>query len=222
MLIRADARGMTYAPDPSSILAALADAKRRGLNPVAIVIDTVFRSFGAGNVNASPDMNVYLACVAVLTDQGYAVALVHHEIKSGGTPAGSVSLIGGADTIVHVWRESRDQASVASGRSRWPRTTPRPNRAPSPWRSVPIGLDPDGRPASSCVIRDAGAAPDATARRSGAGRPPRTATAAILADLIYHELCNLLAGPATRAKTSPSTPNHRQFVPSAERDCGEQ
>ena len=48
------------------------EAKARRLNPVAIIIDTVFRCFGEGNVNASPDMNVYLAAIAMLTDQGYA------------------------------------------------------------------------------------------------------------------------------------------------------
>jgi hypothetical protein len=84
----------------------LAQAKARRLNPVAIIIDTVFRSFDEGNVNASPDMNVYLAAIAMLTDQRCAVALVHHEIKSGDTPARSVSLIDGADTIVKAWRET--------------------------------------------------------------------------------------------------------------------
>ncbi len=75
----------------------------------------MFRSFGAGNVNASPDMNMYLTSVAALTDQGYAVALVHHEIKAGGTPAGSVSLLGGSDTIIHIWRDEDD----AKGRRFW-------------------------------------------------------------------------------------------------------
>jgi hypothetical protein len=191
MLIRADARGMTYAPDPSSIIEALEDAKRRGLDPVGIVIDTVFRSFGDGNVNASPDMNVYLACVAVLTDGGYAVALVHHEIKSGGTPAGSVSLTGGADTVVHVWRETGErrlwQVEMAKDDAE---TEPRAFTL----AVVQIGLDPDGRPASSCVVSDGGAAPEAAARKRG--RPPSdNSDAAILADLIYRELCNLLANP---------------------------
>ena len=194
MLIRADARGMTYAPDPSSVLAALEEAKQRGLVPVAIIIDTVFRSFGAGNVNASPDMNVYLASIAVLTDQGYAVALVHHEIKSGGTPAGSVSLIGGADTIVHVWRESE-----TSNRRFWQVEMAKDDAETEPrafaLEVVPIGLDPDGRPASSCVIHDAGAAPDA-ATKNKRGRPPsENSDAAILANLIFDELCALLADP---------------------------
>jgi hypothetical protein len=192
MLIRADERGMTYAPDPSSILAALADAKQRGLDPVGIVIDTVFRSFGVGNVNASPDMNVYLACVALLTDQGYAVALVHHEIKSGGTPAGSVSLIGGADNIVHVWREDE-----TSQNRFWQVEMAKDDAETSPrafaLEVIQIGLDPDGRPASSCVIRDGGAAPEGTGKKKR-GRPAsENSDGAVMASLIHTELCNLLA-----------------------------
>jgi hypothetical protein len=192
-LIRADGNGHTYAPDPSSILTALADAKVHDLNPVAIVIDTVFRSFGVGNVNASPDMNVYLSCVAALTDTGYAVALIHHEIKSGGTPAGSVSLIGGSDNIIHVWRENE-----TSHRRFWQVEMAKDDAATEPraftLEVVPIGLDPDGRPASSCVVCDAGSAPEAATKKRG--RPPSSnSDAAIMADLIYTELCNLLACP---------------------------
>ena len=192
MLIRADARGLTFAPDPSSILTALADAKQQGQEPVAIVIDTVFRSFGAGNVNASPDMNVYLASLASLTDAGYAVALVHHEIKSGGTPAGSVSLIGGSDNIIHLWRENQ-----TSERRFWQVEMAKDDAETEPraftLKVVPIGLDPDGRPAASCIIYDAGAAPEATLKKKR-GRPPtEDSDEAILADLTYRELCNLLA-----------------------------
>jgi AAA domain len=189
-LIRAAERGLTFAPDPSSILQALATAKQKGLKPVAIFIDTVFRSVGAGNVNASPDMNAYLDAVGTLTDQGYAVGLVHHEIKSGGTPAGSVSLIGGSDDIIHVWRESD------TSEQRFWQVEMAKDDAETPPRAftlagIPIGLDPDGRPASSCVIRDAGAAPDAGKKKRG--RPPGQSAEATLADLIYRELVNLLA-----------------------------
>jgi hypothetical protein len=213
-VIRMDANGMHFAPDPSAILAALDDAKQRGMKPVAIVIDTVFRSFGEGNVNASPDMNVYLAAVAVLTDQGYAVALVHHEIKSGGTPAGSVSLIGGADTIIHVWR--KDETS-----DRWPRTTPRPRPAPSPWkwsRSAWTRMGDPPRPASSMT-----GAPRPTlrpgrneddSRPRPAPKPPSRGSSTSSYATCWRT--------RVRARTSLSTPMHRQSGPSAGPDCGGQ
>src|SRR5262249_4527723 len=130
---------------------------------------TVFRSFGAGNVNLSPDMNVYLAAIATLTDEGYAVALVHHEIKAGGTPAGSVSLIGGADNIIHVWRKD-DDGAVRYWQVEMAKDDAETEPRAFALEVVPIGNDPDGRPASSCVIRDEGAAPDAKNKKRG--RPP--------------------------------------------------
>jgi hypothetical protein len=192
-LIQADGHGFAFAPNPSSILDALAEAKQRGLTPVAIFIDTVFRSIGAGNVNASPDMNAYLAAIATLTDQRFAVGLVHHEVKSGGTPAGSVTLIGGSDDIIHVWRQSEEsdqrfwQVEMAKDDAE---TLPRAFTL----KRVSIGLDPDGRPASSCVISDAGSAPDAKRKR---GRPAGTNEVAVNAELVYQALINLLADPAT-------------------------
>jgi hypothetical protein len=194
MLIRADARSQTYAPDPSAIRAALDDAKAHGFTPVAIIIDTVFRAFGVGNVNASADMNVFLACIATLTDQGYAAPLVHHETKSGATPAGSVALTAGADTIVHVWRENEE-----SGRHFWKVEMAKDDAETQPraftLEVVSLGRDADGRPATSCVVIDAGAAPDAAAPRKR-GRPPSgTSEAAIFAGAVYQQICELLADP---------------------------
>ena len=142
MLIRADERGLNYTPiRPRS--SPRWPMRSVTVSSVAIVIDTVSRSFGAGNVNASPDMNIYLASIAVITDAGAAVALVHHEIKSGGTPAGSVSLIGGTDTIIHVWRDdngarfwqvelAKDDAETEPAPSSWTSSRwPGPGRAGS-------------------------------------------------------------------------------------------
>jgi hypothetical protein len=194
-LIQVDARGLHFAPNLTDIVAALADAKNRSLDPVVIVIDTVFRSFGAGNVNASPDMNVYLAAIAELTDQAYAVALVHHEIKSGGTPAGSVTLLGGSDDIIHVWRDTED-----SERRFWQVEDAKDDAETAPRAFtldvVPIGLDLNGRPATSCIVTDAGLSPEAAKGGRKRGRPPsENSDAAIFAGLVYQEICNLLADP---------------------------
>ena len=209
-LIQIDEGGLHYAPDASSILRALDDAKKRGMRPVAIAIDTVFRSFGHGNVNASPDMNVYLACIAELTDLGYAVVLVHHEIKSGGTPAGSVSLIGGSDNIIRTWRETE-----TSEKRFWQLEMAKddPETAPRAFtlEVIPLGVDLDGQPASSCVVHDGGASPDTPAKNKR-GRPPsENSSAAILAELIHRELCNLLADPreGQEVRIDPQAPTFR-------------
>ena len=211
---------MHYAPDASSIVVALKGAKAKGLNPVAIVIDTVFRSFGAGNVNNSPDMNVYLAAIAELTDAGYAVAPVHHEIKSGGTPAGSVSLIGGADTLIHVWRDEEDETKRA-----WNVEMAKDDAETEPrgftLKVVDVGLDPDGVEASSCVVVDGGVSPEETVKKKKRGRRAdgREASEAITAKLIYDKLCDMLADP-TGGRMYHFPPRiNRLFVPSAERDC---
>ncbi len=155
MLICADARGLTYAPDPSSIIAALEDARRRGRQPVGITIDTVFRSFGAGNVKAAADTSTDLQAVTMLADHGCALLLVHHKIKSGGTRAGSITMTGGADTIVHVWRE-RDERE----RRLWQVEMAKDDAETGPrsfvLETTAMGTDPEGRPATSCVVQDGG------------------------------------------------------------------
>jgi hypothetical protein len=108
-------------------------------------------------------MNVYLAAVSAIIDQGIALALVHHETKSGGTPAGSVSLIGGADTVVMTQRNGDSNTwQIEMAKDDAP-TKPRSFRLDP----VDVGLDTDGRPATSCIVRDAGPAPKAA---RGAGK----------------------------------------------------
>jgi hypothetical protein len=147
-LICADSMGRVFAPNPDAILAALADLKARGVTPVAIIIDTVFRSFGSGNVNASDHMNAYLATLSQIADRGIAVAAVHHEIKSGGTPAGSVSLIAGSDSVIHVWRDEATRY--------WQIEYAKDDAETDPHsfdlEVIDLGVDPEGQPASSCVV----------------------------------------------------------------------
>lgn len=155
-LIAADQSGRLFAPNPQAILDALAACKARGIAPVAVFVDTVFRSFGPGNVNASDHMNAYLAALAEITDRDIAVCAIHHEIKSGGTPAGSVSLIGGSDTIIHVWREEGDEEEEGIGQRYWQIEFAKDDaeNQPQPFDLVVVPLDPDpeGQPASSCAV----------------------------------------------------------------------
>lgn len=124
MLIRnADGRGFSWVPNPDDIKTAIRAVKKHyGDPPILVIIDTVFRSFGGGNVNDSSHMNAYVAAAQQIADRGAAVGLVHHTTKTGTTPAGSVALMGAADTLVlvekredktHTWtvEEAKDDAS---------------------------------------------------------------------------------------------------------------
>ena len=118
-----DGRGYSWAPNPAHIQVAIAAVTAHyGVPPVLVIIDTVFRSFGGGNVNDSSHMNAYLAAAQEIADGGCAIGLVHHTTKNGTSPAGSVSLMGASDTLVlvektengdHTWtvEEAKDDAS---------------------------------------------------------------------------------------------------------------
>jgi hypothetical protein len=118
-----DGRGYCWLPNPDDVQAAVnAVSAHYGRPPVLVVIDTVFRSFGGGNVNDSSHMNSYVAAAQLIADKGCAVGLVHHTTKNGTSPAGSVALMGACDTLVlvektedgsHAWtvEEAKDDAS---------------------------------------------------------------------------------------------------------------
>jgi hypothetical protein len=149
-LIRLNDKTHAAAPCPDDVLAAVAQAKAKGYSPIAVAIDTVFRSIGAGNVNASDHMNAYLAALATITDQDIALAAVHHETKAGGTPAGSVTLIGGADTIVAT-------TNLDDGTHSWHVEAAKDDAVTEPRKfrlSVinKVGTDPDGEEVSSCFV----------------------------------------------------------------------
>jgi hypothetical protein len=181
-LITVDGRNIAH-PHAKDILNTLNDMAVDGMEmPVAIAIDTVFRSFGRGNVNQSDHMNAYIAALAEVLDRGIAVAAVHHATKVGTTPAGSVSLTGAADTIIatkngasHTWEveAAKDDAQ----------TEPRAFTLDV----TQIGTDEYGDPITSCVMTDQGFEPD-TKDKKKKGRPKQDAARdlamAITADAI--------------------------------------
>ena len=148
-LIKIDDRSHVAIPHADDVLAAVAEATAKGVEPVAVAIDTVFRSVGAGNVNASDHMNAYLQALAAISDTGVAVAVVHHQTKSNGTPAGSVTLTGGVDTIAHVAKTDEGGHSFEVEAAK--------DDAATAIRGfdlavVDLDVQADGQPASSCVV----------------------------------------------------------------------
>lgn len=144
-LIQVDAKSHTVMPRPDAIVQAIRAMPKP---PVAVAIDTVFRAIGSGNVNNSDHINAFLAATAAIMDMGIAVVAIHHEIKSGGSPAGSVSLLGGADTIVRTQNEAPHHTWEIESAKDDAMTKPRAFKLDV----VDLGQDPDGEPASSCVV----------------------------------------------------------------------
>lgn len=184
-LLRSDLDGRSFAPDPSAILQAIDEASAHGIRPVAVIIDTVFRSVGGGNVNSSEHMNAYIAALDGIASLGLAVAIIHHEAKAGGSPAGSVTLMGAADTILHVWRNKPGdrfwQVEMAKDDAE---TEPKCFRLDV----VSVGPDPEGHDASSCVVVPA--EPSAPAAEQGQSRKPKLPEQARIALRCLAEVIN--------------------------------
>ena len=151
MLIRDDSgRGYAWLPNPEDVAQAITETEQHYHEaPLLIIVDTVFRSFGGGNVNDSSHMNAYVAAAQALADSRCAVALVHHTTKTGTSPAGSVSLMGAADTLVlvekledgtHAWAIEEAKDDAASD--------------PIPFKLEVVNglIDADGEEVSSCVL----------------------------------------------------------------------
>ena len=168
MLIRnEDGRGYSWVPNPDDILHAVTETEQHyGQAPLLVIIDTVFRSFGGGNVNDSSHMNAYVGAAQAIADGRCAVALVHHTTKNGTSPAGSVSLMGAADTLVMVQK-------MEDGSHTWAIEEAKDDAAsePFPFRLEVVNgiIDASGEQVSSCILVPL-APDDAPMPKSNAGR----------------------------------------------------
>jgi hypothetical protein len=161
-LIESSDNGRTYAPHPDDIIAAVWDMTRKlGRFPVGAFVDTVFRSFGTGNVNASDHMNAYLAALQTIADLGIAVFPIHHAGKTTGTPIGSTSLMAAADTIILVEKVKEDDDT--DNVHRWCIEMAKDDAATG-WRGfllevVQVGPNARGKQVTSCKVTDLGVLP---------------------------------------------------------------
>jgi hypothetical protein len=173
VLISFDEKLRNFAPHPDDVLAKVMELREQGIEPVSVAIDTVFRSFGGGNVNDSSHMNAYIEALTRIADLGIAVAIVHHQTKSTGTAAGSVTLIGSADTIIRTGSDPELKAE------KWWEVEAAKDDASTDRRAftlqiTDVGLDLEGEMASSCIVIDGGSKPgdavDAAVKKT-MGRP---------------------------------------------------
>lgn len=181
VLMSFDKKGLA-APHPADIAQAVKEVEAKfGVPPIAICIDTVFRSFAPGNVNSSDHMMAYVDAFQQIIDRGIAGVLVHHATKSAQTPAGSVALIGAADTVILTGNGQDD------GSHTWEIEMAKDDGETEPRKFkleiVDIGTDPDAMPASSCVVVDL----EETVTKTK-GRPKQVAERDLLMRLLLETL----------------------------------
>jgi putative DNA primase/helicase len=84
--------------------------------PVLIVLDTLARTFGAGDENSQKDMNAFVAACDRLRDvTGACVLVIHHSGKDAERGArGSTALPGAVDTNIYVKRSGDNVTLVNS------------------------------------------------------------------------------------------------------------
>ena len=144
-----------------------------------IVIDTLARTFGAGDENAARDMNGFVASLDMLREEtGAHVAVIHHGRKDGGDTRGSGALAGAADLIVKVERGGEGQpnrAEVMAAKDDVDGTV-----LPFRLRVVELGTDNEGEPRRTCIAEEA---EGGTRRGPSLPRTARTARA-MLEDVI--------------------------------------
>lgn len=186
-------------PSGVDLQAVIAAAERlssaTGLPIRLIVLDTLARTIGAGDENDTRDMGRYISSAdRIRAALNATVLIVHHRGKAAAQGArGSSALLGAVDTAIEV--EKREHGRVA--RVSKQKDGDDGQEIPFLLEVVEIGVDDDGEPIASCVVRQADDAGPATRSLSGQQR------------LAFEQLLNALADvgkPAPKTGTMPSVP----------------
>jgi hypothetical protein len=138
-----------------------------------VVIDTLARSFGAGNEDSAQDMGAFIGeCDAIREETGAAVMLIHHGAKAedARTPRGSGALMGAADLVLMI----RKGAEGAPSNCIVQMCKDDADGALLAFRleSVTVGQREDGTPIETCraVEAEPGQTGKARKKLSGAAR----------------------------------------------------
>lgn len=131
-----------------AVIEKLAEMKRHhGVEPHAVVIDTLARSFGGRDETAGPDMNLFVRNVdRIRLTTGVAAIVLHHSGKDEARGArGHSSLLGAIDT----------EFEVKAGRLRNSKQRTFPLSADIRFELNPysLGQDKSGEEIKSCVVQ---------------------------------------------------------------------
>jgi len=116
-----------------------------------VIVDTLARSFGAGDENASKDMGAFIANIAALKDHfGCHVMIVHHEGKDSSRGArGHSSLRAAVDTEIAL----KADGLIKSATLEKQRDGATGLEVAYTLDVVPLGYDEDGDVIDSCVVQ---------------------------------------------------------------------
>jgi hypothetical protein len=150
-----------------------------------VVVDTLARAMGAGSENESADMGRVIAAFDVIRcETGAHVMVIHHSGKdSSRGMRGHSSLLAAADTMFELKRSEAGPRTLRIAKSK---DGIDGEEFPFELDVRELGLDDDGDPITSCVIREMEADPNAARKVI---RLPPAAKAAL--DHLNRCLCDL-------------------------------
>jgi AAA domain-containing protein len=147
---------------------------------VLIVIDTLNRSL-AGSESKDEDMSGYVrACDRLREAFRSAVIVIHHCGVDGNRPRGHTSLTGAVDAQIAV---KRDKSGNIVAIVEYMKDGPEGDEIVSRLEIVDVGVDEDGEPIVSCVIKPADARPK-EARTASSLSPAQSRALELLTDAI--------------------------------------
>jgi hypothetical protein len=127
-------------------------ASKSGMPVKLVVIDTLSRAMAGGNENAPQDMTSFVAAIdAIRAKTGAHVAIVHHCGKDEARGArGHSSLRAAVDTEIELHRPEAE--NIITVRVTKQRDLPTGEPMPFSLKLVTLGLNPSGKPVTTCVV----------------------------------------------------------------------
>ena len=137
--------------DANALVALIREAElATGLSCVLVIIDTLTRTFGAGDQNTSKDMTRFVqSCDQVLADTKAHVLVIHHTAWAGERMKGAIDLDGAVDATFLVKKSASGKyALVCNGTN----DGEEGDLLAFKMESVVLGLDEDGEPTTAPVV----------------------------------------------------------------------
>jgi len=135
--------------DARELTAAIRGAEQQcGEKCVWIIIDTLTRTFGPGDQNASKDMGRFIQSCDVLLETGAHVTVVHHTAWSGDRGKGAIDLDGAVDSSFMVKKDGASYVLICDGANDGEEGVICRFR----MEGVQVGVDEDGEPTMAPVV----------------------------------------------------------------------